>query len=45
MDRILVQAYYRIRFGRIEHVREHPRRQWRWATRCVTDAPPSDRPK
>lgn len=45
MDRILVQAYYRIRFGRIEHVREHPRRQWRWATRDVGDPAPSDREK
>lgn len=25
---IIVRAYYRIRYGRIELVREHPRGQW-----------------
>jgi hypothetical protein len=28
-----IDAYYRIRNGAIEHVREHPRRQRRWAVR------------
>jgi len=25
---IVVEAYYRVRYGRIERVRSHPRRQW-----------------
>lgn len=41
-DFVSVNAYFRIRYGNIEHVREHIRRRWRWAMRGATAPLPSD---